>query len=89
MNDEKSVTMFHQKDKGSFPVQQMKELEEKVLHRVEERIKVEKQEKAITTASYEERIVQQREEKRITDKIYTMVMKRWDRELSRKGHLYA
>ncbi len=89
VNDEKSVTIVHQKDKGSFPAQQMKELGEKVFHRVEERIKVEKQEKAIRMVSYEERIVQQREEKRMTDKIYTMVMKRWDRELSRKGHLYA
>jgi len=88
VNGEKSVTIVHQKDKGSFQVQQIKELEEKVFHRVEERIKVEKQEKAITTVSYEERIIQQREEKRMTDKIYTMVMKRWDRELSRKGHLY-
>lgn len=86
---ETSTTMVHQKDKEPVQVQAIKEIEEKLLHQVEEKIKVVKKEKRVVTMTHEERIVQQREEKKVTDKIYTMVMKRWDKELSRKGHLYG
>jgi len=88
VDSEDPTTIIYQKDKEIIQAQYIKELEERVIDRVEERIKVEHKKEFTNTVSQEERIMRQREERLSAEKIYTFVMKRWDKELKRKGHLY-
>lgn len=88
MHSEDPTTLIYQKDKEIIQAQHIKELEERVINRVEERIKVEHKKEFTNTVSKEERIIRQREERLSAERIYTFVMKRWDKDLKRKGHLY-
>ncbi|UFH59978.1 hypothetical protein [Sulfurovum mangrovi] len=85
---EQQVMVYH-KESESVGSDTMKALEERVVTRVTEKIKVQTQERHTHTFTKEERIVRQREEKALSDKLYASVMKKWDRELKRRGHLYG
>ncbi len=88
IDSEDPTTIIYQKDKEIIQSQHIKELEERVIDRVEERIKVEHKKEFTNTVSREERIIRQREERLSAERVYTFVMKRWDKDLKRKGHLY-
>ncbi len=84
----KASKILHPKETVSVGMEEIKALEERVVSRVEERIVVKKEHNSTHILSKEERVVLQIEEKKTTDKLYSMVMKRWDKERRRKGHLY-
>ena len=84
----KASKRVHPKETVSVSMEEIKALEERVLSRVEERIIVKKEHSSTHTLTKEERVVLQIEEKKTTEKLYRMVMKRWDKEQRRKGHLY-
>jgi len=69
--------------------ERFKALEERLLKRIDMKININKNEQKRHNVRDEERIVLQREEKKMVDKVYTLVMKRRDKELKRKGYLYG
>lgn len=85
---EKPAMVFHKKSE-TVHHETMKALEERIVTRVTEKIQVQKSEAHTHTFTKEERIVHLREEKALSDKLYASVMKKWDRELKRKGHIYG
>ena len=85
---ENSVAFVHPKEEKSISTEDIKHLEQSISQRVEERIVIETQREKEKILTVEERTLLIREEKKSADKIYSMVMKRWDKERSRKGHLY-
>jgi len=91
MKQEKETQIVLPQEQSMLTPVIIKALEEKILTHVDEKIKVhtEVQNTRSDTIRQEERIVIRREEKKMADKIYILVKKRWDKELNRKGYLYA
>lgn len=85
----KRINFIHPQDKVSTQTEYFKNLEERIVVKVEERLNSLKETTSITELSHEKRILVEHEHKKTADKIYTMVTKRWDKELRRKGHLYG
>jgi hypothetical protein len=85
---QQSVMLYH-KQHTTDTTQKIHELEERVVSRVVEKMNVERHTQHTHTLTKEERIVRQQEERRFSDRVYASVMKQWDRELKRRGHLYG
>ena len=81
--------LIHQKEKTYIETKHIEQLEQRVLTQVEQKLKENLLVTKSTQNTQEEHIRIQREEKKDADKIYTLVMQRWDKEQKRKGHLYA
>ncbi len=79
----------HPSPTNTMQVERFKALEERLLKRIDAKMNVNKNEQKRNNVRDEERIVLQREEKKMVDKVYTLVMKRRDKELKRKGYLYG
>jgi len=81
--------LIHQKEKTYVETKQIEQLEQRVVTQVEQKLKEKLLKVKSTHTTHEEHIRIQREEKKDADKIYTLVMQRWDKEQKRKGHLYV
>lgn len=81
--------LIHQKEKTYVETKQIEQLEQRVVTKVEQKLKEKLLRVKSTHTTHEEHIRIQREEKKDADKMYTLVMQRWDKEQKRKGHLYA
>ncbi len=85
----KDTLLIYQKESEILQTERIKEIEKRVLERVDEKINTIEREKTIKSVSKEERLQRKIEEREFSDRIYTSVMRRWDRELKRKGYLYG
>ncbi len=81
--------LIHQKEKTYVETKQIEQLEQRIVSQVEQKLKETLLITKSTHTTHEEHIRIQREEKKDADKIYTLVMQRWDKEQKRKGYLYA
>lgn len=89
MNENQHTEVQHPLPKNIIQTESIKALEKRLLKRIDAKMNVNKNEQKRNNVFDEERIVLQREEKKMVDKVYTLVMKRRDKELKRKGYLYG
>ena len=88
-NISKNTLLIYQKESEILQTERIKEIEKRVLERVDEKINTIERDRTIKSVSKEERSQRKIEEREFSDRIYTSVMRRWDRELKRKGYLYG
>lgn len=67
----------------------IKEVEERVVQRLESRSHAIEQTQTRETLTREERIFRERETREMGERVYGLVMKKWEREMRRKGYLYG
>lgn len=88
MNENQHTEVQHLSLTNTIQTESIKVLEERLLNRIDAKMNVNTNEQKRNNM-HEEHIVLQREEKKMVDKVYTLVMKRRDKELKRKGYLYG
>lgn len=88
IQSQKSFEKLEHKGPNNISMEQIKALENNVVSKIEKRVEVKKEVKNIRTVTREERHIIQQEEKQLSNRVYTMVMKQWQKEKRRKGYLY-
>lgn len=88
IESQKSFETLEHKSPNTVLMEQIKDLENNVVRKIEKRVEVKEEVKKIKIVTREERHIVQQQEKQLSNRIYTMVIKHWEKDKRRKGYLY-